>query len=84
MTELNLDNLKVRAFKGVFTLTFRRLILKIIDTVGLIFLARALAADAFGVCVHRGACGVPGCRDRRDAGAVLCVSALSRFDYERA
>lgn len=49
MTELNLDNLKARAFKGVFTLTFRRLILKIIDTVGLIFLARALAADAFGV-----------------------------------
>ena len=49
MTELNLDNLKIRAFKGVFTLTFRRLILKIIDTVGLIFLARALAADAFGI-----------------------------------
>jgi PST family polysaccharide transporter len=49
MTELNLDNLKVRAFKGVFTLTFRRLILKIIDTVGLIFLARALTADSFGV-----------------------------------
>lgn len=49
MTELNLDNLKIRAFKGVFTLTFRRLILKIIDTVGLIFLARALTTDSFGV-----------------------------------
>ncbi|MFZ2200154.1 MAG: oligosaccharide flippase family protein [Microgenomates group bacterium] len=49
MTELNLDNLKSRAFKGVFTLTFRRLILKIIDTVGLIFLARALTTDSFGV-----------------------------------
>lgn len=49
MTELNLDNLKFRAFKGVFTLTFRRLILKIIDTVGLIFLARALSTDSFGV-----------------------------------
>ncbi len=49
MTELNLDNLKARAFKGVFTLTFRRLILKIIDTVGLIFLARALTTDSFGV-----------------------------------
>lgn len=49
MTALNLDNLKLRAFKGVFTLTFRRLILKIIDTVGLIFLARALTTDAFGV-----------------------------------
>lgn len=49
ITPPNLDNLKIRAFKGVFTLTFRRLILKLIDTVGLIFLARALAADAFGI-----------------------------------
>src|SRR3989339_222470 len=49
MIDQNLDNLKIRAFKGVFTLTFRRLILKIIDTVGLIFLARALTTDAFGV-----------------------------------
>lgn len=49
MTSNNLDNLKVRAFKGVFTLTFRRLILKIIDTVGLIFLARALTPDTFGI-----------------------------------
>ncbi len=49
MTELNLGNLRSRAFKGVFTLTFRRLILKIIDTIGLIFLARALEADSFGV-----------------------------------
>lgn len=49
MSALNLDNLKVRAFRGVFTLTFRRLVLKIIDTVGLIFLARALTTDSFGV-----------------------------------
>lgn len=49
MTELNLDNLKARAFRGVFTLTFRRLLLKIIDTVGLVFLARALTTDAFGI-----------------------------------
>lgn len=49
MTQQNLDNLKVRAFKGVFTLTFRRLVLKIIDTVGLIFLARALTTDSFGI-----------------------------------
>lgn len=49
MIDQNIDNLKIRAFKGVFTLTFRRLILKIIDTVGLIFLARALTTDAFGV-----------------------------------
>lgn len=49
MSELTLENLKAKAFKGVFTLTFRRLILKIIDTVGVIFLARALAQDVFGV-----------------------------------
>lgn len=49
MSILTLDNLKAKAFKGVFTLTFRRLILKIIDTVGIIFLARALAQDVFGV-----------------------------------
>lgn len=45
----NLATLKVKAFKGVFTLTFRRLILKVIDTVGIIFLARALSQDVFGV-----------------------------------
>jgi len=45
----NLSTLKVKAFKGVFTLTFRRLILKIIDTFGIIFLARALSQDVFGV-----------------------------------
>lgn len=46
---LDLDNLKTKAFKGVFTLTFRRVLLKIIDTVGIIFLARALTQDVFGV-----------------------------------
>lgn len=49
MAEMTLENLKSKAFKGVFTLTFRRLILKIIDTVGVIFLARALSQDVFGV-----------------------------------
>jgi len=49
MVGLNLDNIKQKAFKGVFTLTFRRLLLKIIDTVGVIFLARALSQDVFGV-----------------------------------
>jgi PST family polysaccharide transporter len=49
MTELNLDNLKQKAFKGIFTLSFRRLILKVIDTVGVIFLARALSTDVYGV-----------------------------------
>jgi PST family polysaccharide transporter len=46
---LDIENLKVKAFKGVFTLTFRRLLLKVIDTVGVIFLARALTQDVFGV-----------------------------------
>lgn len=45
----NTDNLKKKAFRGVFTLTFRRLILKSIDTVGIIFLARLLSQDAFGI-----------------------------------
>lgn len=49
MSTLNLETLKVKAFKGVFTLTFRRLLLKIIDTVGVIFLARALSQDVFGI-----------------------------------
>src|SRR3989339_618858 len=49
MTIINIDNIKTKAFKGVFTLTFRRLILKVIDTVGVIFLARALSQDVFGV-----------------------------------
>lgn len=49
MSSINLDNIKAKAFKGVFTLTFRRLILKIIDTVGIIVLARALTQDVFGV-----------------------------------
>src|SRR3990167_2497310 len=49
MSEVNLEGLKTKAFKGVFTLTFRRLILKVIDTVGVIFLARALSQDVFGV-----------------------------------
>lgn len=45
----DIESLKTKAFKGVFTLTFRRLILKIIDTVGVIFLARALSQDVFGI-----------------------------------
>lgn len=49
MTSLNIDNIKLKAFRGVFTLTFRRLILKVIDTVGVIILARALSQDVFGV-----------------------------------
>ncbi len=49
MSTLNLEGLKVKAFRGVFTLTFRRLVLKIIDTVGVIFLARSLSQDVFGV-----------------------------------
>src|SRR3989339_1004766 len=49
MTIINIDNIKAKAFKGVFTLTFRRLILKIIDTAGVIVLARALSQDVFGV-----------------------------------
>lgn len=44
-----LDNLKQRAFRGVFTLSFRRIILKVIDTLGTIFLARALTQETFGV-----------------------------------
>lgn len=49
MSDFSVDTLKKKAFKGVFTLSFRRLILKVIDTVGVIFLARALAQDVFGV-----------------------------------
>lgn len=49
MSNLNLDNIKLKAFRGVFTLTFRRLILKVIDTVGVIILARALTQDVFGI-----------------------------------
>jgi teichuronic acid exporter len=49
MSILTADNIKFKAFKGVFTLTFRRLILKVIDTVGIIVLARALTQDVFGV-----------------------------------
>lgn len=45
----DIEGLKVKAFKGVFTLTFRRLLLKIIDTIGIIFLARALSQDTFGI-----------------------------------
>jgi len=46
---LELETLKQKAFRGIFTLTFRRLILKMIDTVGMIFIARALTPDAFGI-----------------------------------
>lgn len=49
MVNLDLAEIKQKAFKGVFTLTFRRLILKVIDTVGIIFLARALSQDVFGI-----------------------------------
>ncbi|MEI6690134.1 MAG: lipopolysaccharide biosynthesis protein [bacterium] len=45
----SIEDIKQKAFKGVFTLTFRRLLLKIIDTVGVIFLARALTQDTFGI-----------------------------------
>ncbi len=44
-----LDSLKTRAFRGVFTLSFRRLILKVIDTLGTIILARALTQETFGI-----------------------------------
>lgn len=44
-----LDTLKQKAIRGVFTLTFRRLVLKIIDTVGIITLARLLSQESFGV-----------------------------------
>lgn len=49
MTDITLDNLKQKAFKGIFTLSFRRLILKVIDTIGVIFLARALSTDVYGI-----------------------------------
>lgn len=48
MTNFNIETLKKKAFQGVFTLSFRRLILKLIDTFGIIFLARALSQDVFG------------------------------------
>ncbi len=41
--------IKQKALRGVFTLTFRRLLLKIIDTVGIIYLARLLSQESFGV-----------------------------------
>jgi len=44
-----LDSLKHRAIRGVFTLTFRRLVLKVIDTLGIITLARLLSQESFGV-----------------------------------
>lgn len=40
--------LKKKAVRGIFTLTFRRLALKVIDTVGIIYLARLLTQDTFG------------------------------------
>lgn len=40
--------LKQKAVRSVFTLTFRRLILKVIDTVGIIYLARLLSQASFG------------------------------------
>ncbi len=44
-----LDSLKQKAVRGVFTLTFRRLVLKVIDTLGVITLARLLSQESFGV-----------------------------------
>ena len=41
--------LKKKALRGIFTLTFRRLLLKVIDTFGLIYLARLLSQDTFGI-----------------------------------
>lgn len=49
MSTEQISNLKEKAFRGIFTLTFRRLILKSIDTVGIIFLARLLSQNAFGI-----------------------------------
>jgi O-antigen/teichoic acid export membrane protein len=43
-----LEGLKQKALRGIFTLTFRRLVLKVIDTVGIIYLARLLSQDTFG------------------------------------
>lgn len=48
MSEI-LDTLKQKAVRGVFTLSFRRLILKVIDTFGIIALARLLSQESFGV-----------------------------------
>ncbi len=49
LDELDHHSLKKKAFQGVFTLTFRRLILKLIDTTGIIFLARLLSQSTFGI-----------------------------------
>jgi len=46
---LPLKNIKNKAILGVFTLTFRRLLLKVIDTVGIIYLARLLSQESFGI-----------------------------------
>lgn len=48
MSEI-LDTLKQKAVRGVFTLSFRRLILKVIDTFGVIALARLLSQESFGI-----------------------------------
>ena len=47
MTDI-FHELKQKAVRSVFTLTFRRLILKVIDTVGIIYLARLLSQSSFG------------------------------------
>ncbi len=44
-----LDSLKKKAIRGVFTLTGRRVLLKVIDTVGIIYLARLLSQESFGI-----------------------------------
>lgn len=48
MTDV-LQAVKQKALRGVFTLTFRRLLLKVIDTVGIIYLARMLSQESFGI-----------------------------------
>jgi len=45
----NIDQIKGRAVKGTLTLTARRIILKGIDLLGMIFLARLLTQEEFGI-----------------------------------
>jgi O-antigen/teichoic acid export membrane protein len=45
----NIDQIKGRAVRGTLTLTARRIILKGIDLLGMIFLARLLTQEEFGI-----------------------------------
>ena len=45
----NVDQIKGRAVRGTLTLTARRVILKGIDLLGTIFLARLLTQEEFGI-----------------------------------